>query len=165
MSQTSRFTKTLSTVPLPAKSAHCDSSKWSRKVIQGAREQKKVINSKLNPEIERLKSLQKPNNVFLSFPFPCVWKSQHLQCIVSVPPSEDPSVSAANPIESEEAIKIPSCHKKPLRRVDAGRLLADMKRIPALLFAQLQTGSVFALVSLSHSTGSDKKLPSRPGST
>lgn len=84
-------------------------------------------------------------------------KSQHLQCIVADPPSEDPSASAANPIESQEAIKIPSCHKKPLRRVDAGRLLAHMKRIPALLFTQLQTGSVFALVCPSRSTGSDKK--------
>lgn len=56
---------------------------------------------------------------------------QHLQCIAAVLPSEDPSVSALNPIESEGAIKIPSCHKKPLRRVDAGRLLANMKRSPA----------------------------------
>lgn len=39
------------------------------------------------------------------------------------------------PLSQKKAIKIPSCHKKPLRRVDAGHLLADMKRIPALLLA------------------------------
>lgn len=84
---------------------------------------------------------------------------------MAVPPSEDPSVSTANPIESEGAIKIPSCHKKPLRRVDVGRLLADMKRIPPLLLALLQTGSVFALVCLTRSRGVRQKPPRRPGST
>lgn len=59
---------------------------------------------------------------------------------LSLPPSEDPSISATNPIESEGAIKIPSCHKKPLRRVDAGRLLADMKRSPAPDWFSVCTG-------------------------
>lgn len=58
-------------------------------------------------------------------------KLQHLQCIVAAFSSGDPSVSTPNTIESKEAIKIPSCRKKPLRRVDARRQLANMKRSPA----------------------------------
>lgn len=53
---------------------------------------------------------------------------QHLQCIVAALSSGDPSVSTPNTIQSKEAIKIPSCRKKPLRRVDARRRLANMKR-------------------------------------
>lgn len=59
------------------------------------------------------------------------WSFQHLQCIVAALTSGDPSVSTPNTIQSKEAIKIPSCRKKPLRRVDARRLLANMKRRPA----------------------------------
>lgn len=59
------------------------------------------------------------------------WSFQHLQCIVAALSSGDPSVSTPNTIQSKEAIKIPSCRKKPLRRVDARRLLANMKRRPA----------------------------------
>lgn len=60
-----------------------------------------------------------------------VLKLQHLQCIVAAFSSGEPSVSTPNTIESKEAIKIPSCRKKPLRRVDARRQLANMKRSPA----------------------------------
>lgn len=59
------------------------------------------------------------------------WSFQHLQCIVAALSSGDPSVSTPNTMQSKEAIKIPSCRKKPLRRVDARRLLANMKRRPA----------------------------------
>lgn len=76
---------------------------------------------------------------------------------MAVSSPEDPSVSAANPIESKEAIKIPGHHKKPLRRVDVGHLLADMKRIPALLL--LQIAILFALLCLLQLRGSDKKCP------
>lgn len=41
--------------------------------------------------------------------------------------------SAASPIMPGEAIKIPSCHKKPLGRVEEGRQQAHMKRSPARL--------------------------------
>lgn len=65
LAQTSRFTKTLSIVQLPVKSEHSDSSKWSRKVIQIIKKKKKIY-SKLNPEIQRLKSPPEPRQCLFS---------------------------------------------------------------------------------------------------
>lgn len=61
-------------------------------------------------------------------PPPLVSKLQHLQCIVAAFRLETPLSPTPNSIESKEAIKIPSCRKKPLSRVDARRRLAKMKR-------------------------------------
>lgn len=83
---------------------------------------------RLNPEIDSIVSRQHT----LSLCFKVFASALPCRSL-----SEEPSVSAMNPSQSEGAIKIPSCHKKPLRRVDVGRLLADMKRIPALLPALL----------------------------
>lgn len=106
------------------KSANRDGSNWSRKnkVPLGS---SRVSRAKLFPIIQR--SPRQPDNVCSP------WGEAFSICNVLWLsfPLKRPSISALNPIESEGAIKIPSCHKKPLRRVDAGRLLANMKRSPA----------------------------------
>lgn len=87
----------------------------------------------------------------------CVRKFLSL-CSEALPPSESASaVSAMNPTESKVAIKIPSCHKKPLRRAEgtsAGQLEKDSS-----------SSADLCSVSFHLSREGQTKLPCRPGST
>lgn len=117
-------------MPLHANSVHSYSSNWreeKKNNPQHTKETKIQIKS-TNPKV---KMSSEASQCLLSLCFKVLASAMYCgRPSLWNPPLSNPPC-AMNPTESEEAIKIPSCHKKPLRRVEVGRLLADMKRIPA----------------------------------
>lgn len=92
--------------------------------------------SKTFPILQKTKCFEEPGEASSS----CV-RSFSICNVLWLPVRlESPLSPTPNSIESKEAIKIPSCRKKPLRRVDARRQLADMKRSRCSALLQCHCG-------------------------